>query len=543
MYLTLNRFFIFIIILFFYQHADGQKSGTKRFIAYAELADPSNLPFRRPSAEVSAILLDGVRKGLIPLYYFDSFKKPPKSFSWKQLKQKLEILEMIRFKPWEKGVTYGLGAEVISGNYHFRSMHENNTEPLGADGSWVWLGRSDHILGIDFLIRPGGDSVIQYLHFYTDDFKYEASFKASDAANFLNATGYLWYRIEDHFMHHLFGDIFLFDDNDENKILDLRPWLDSTYRNFTKESLYTGESVYGILTRYNNGRITEFLFAQQGRFDDYHAILDTIPFSEIRKNLEKESTGFYLLGDALLKPGVLRLSATHKTIASKPFTAIAEQVIPTRVDTITYRTTEYFRLSGQSNSPRVFGKNVSGLLDLIYEGISANELHVYLSDTMNRVYSTQELVRQWTIEENKPKDWDSTLAYDNLSEALYKGLIYTSQGRDSAGGPPSEKPEKWKAKYEAEEICQPDNIFRLEFVYEITFTAKGNILSKEPVTIGLECLNNNSATTLGYLSFTELKMLTMKQKPDLWKRIVPWLERQNGLYQTMQNSPLKVHKR
>ena len=135
------------------------------------------------------------------------------------------------------------------------------------------------------------------------------------------------------------------------------------------------------------------------------------------------------------------------------------------------------------------------------------------------------------------------MAYDNLSEALYKGLIYTSQGRDSAGRPPSEKPEKWKAKYEAEEICQPDNIFRLEFVYEITFTAKGNILSKEPVTIGLECLNNNSATTLGYLSFTELKMLTMKQKPDLWKRIVPWLERQNGLYQTMQNSPLKVHKR
>ncbi len=527
--------FVLTVFLLFYQPADSQRNVTRRFVSYAQLTDPSNIPFQRWGVEISAILFEGVRTASIPLLHFDSFKKQPRPISWKELEDKLQKLDQLRFMPWKEGVQYPLGAEVSYGDYRYRSLIGNN-DISPADyysRAWEYLQPSHSIVGLDYHASPAGDRIIQYIHFYTDDLRYEGSFKASDAVNFLNATGYLWYRIENHIIHHLAGDIFLFAYNDPRNVYDLWPLLDTAKLKISKESI---EGI-GIRSGYNNGRVTEFVLTKED------SPLDTVKISEIRKSLDKDSTEFYLMGDALVKPGLLKFSESHPTIELKPFKMQREQISRKQVDAITYRTSETFKLLGQSTNPRAFEKNVGELLYHIYEGIAEQNLKIYSSDSLNKVYPQSELVKKWTVIQ-APDNWEDKPAYYySGDEVIYNGVVYVSLENDSLGGPPSENKEKWTVKSSNEEIFQPDDIQQFEFVYQVTFTKTGKQIRKEPFSIGLGCMRDYLVSTLGYLSFNELKVFITKKDPALWKKIAGWLEGQNGVYQMEGNSPIKAYKR
>src|SRR6185295_14649204 len=113
------------------------------------------------------------------------------------------------------------------------------------------------------------------------------------------------------------------------------------------------------------------------------------------------------------------------------------------------------------------------------------------SDTLNKVYKPDELVRQWTTGHG-PESWNGETAYYQDAEVLYDGVVYVAIENDSAGGPPPGKQEKWTVKLENEEIFQPDDIQQLDFAYRIVFTKSGKLISKEVVSIGLRCAHDFS---------------------------------------------------
>ncbi len=540
MSLIMKRALILIILTILIQTTYAQKTAARRFISYADLTDPPNLPFTRREMDVTVLLFNGAKNGSIPLFYFDSFKKLPKPFSRKQLADKLQELDQLRFKPWQEGKMYSMGAGATSSGYRYRSLQNRNDRPPGDFAFWEYLPTPDYIIGVDYQELPSGSQKVQYIHFFTDDFKYVVSFKASDAAEFLNKTGYLWYRIEKHMMQHLSGDIYLFDYYHQKKIADLWPLLDTAKLKISKE--WINENLppqLGLQTAYRNGKIIQFLLTHEiGQADYTTSLLDTISISELRTNLDKNSAEFYLIGDALLKPQLYGFSETHRSTELKLLDFESEQQPPTRVDTISYMTSERFGLSGQSDNPRAFEKNVSALLYLVYEGIAENSLRVYSSDSLSRSYTPSELVNQWHAGA-APENWDAKTHYSAEDEVIYEGVVYVALEHDSAGGPSARK-EKWMVKVENENIYQPEAIRQFEIVYQVLFTENGKVVSKIPFAIAMQCLNRDYMTKLGYLDFKELKDFIMRRNPGLWKKIAPWIEGQNGAYQIISNSPLKA---
>ncbi|HMI65460.1 MAG TPA: hypothetical protein VK517_05460 [Cyclobacteriaceae bacterium] len=534
-----------IIFLLFCLPAGAQKAPSKRVISYVELSDPLNQPLQRPGSDVAEILFDGARKGLVPLYHFDSFKKPPALFSWKQLDDKLKKLDQRRFRPWKKDKEYQVGAVVSDGGYRYRSLSEKNTLSPAEDyysGTWEYFQPTHRIMGLDYQEDSEGGRLLNYVHFYTDDFTYEASFNGADAISFLNTSGMLWYRIEDHFMDHLAGDIFLFDYYGQKKVYDVFPYLDTAKLQLSKEANNGTGTFVGVRTVYMNGTISQFILTKEEHYGDESVKLDTLPISLLRKSLDKDSTEFFLMGDALLKPGCLHVSSVHPTVELDRLTTNGQQTKILPVDTITCMVSERFGLNDQGSNPVALERNAGDLVNLIYAGIAEKRIDVYSSDSLSGVYTPGELVKQWTTEP-VPGVWDPATAYHPEDEVFYDGAVYVATENDDSRTPPPKKQKKWTVKLENEEIVQPDDIQQLDFGYQITFTNSGKLVSKEAVSIGLRCAHDFSYRTLGFVSAAGLKEFILMRDAGLLKRIAGWFEGREGVYQVLNTSPLKYYRK
>lgn len=494
------------------------------------LTSESNKIFNQGEVNIEDFLFSAAKKGDIHFYEFNSFNKEALPRGWPEIKKKIEALyikkipawgDTANYHPWYVyGPTEYSPASVVAWKgilYEARKENKNVAPP--DSGAWK-LAEIDYslpVVGLDYAIIPPADTLLQFVHFFTQPLEYVCSFKASDAIRILNQKNYAWYKR--HLASHVRGDLFLFDSNDANTILkDLWPLLDTTKLEVRKNDLKQYD-LHAPVT-FSDNKITSFTIRTES------SSYGNVPISKLQKFIGTDKSEFYFLGDALAKVKFMKSFGLFKGELLKPFKKY-ETTSVEKVNKVGYSEIEELTLAEQPQD-NTFSEKLFQWLHSIYQGVSEKKIKVYKSDSLTTFYSPKEIIEQWA---KNYYEWDSQTDYGMDDMVFYNNVIYVSRSRKNFNLTPGQYPTKWLTNRIS--IIQPEEIGYLTFKYNVVFNTQGQPLSKTPVYLQLFGKS-------GFLSFQQIKDFTYKQQPSLWKEVMDWINK-NAIV-SVHPSPLMVIK-
>jgi hypothetical protein len=526
----MKSFLVLILLIGACPNLLSQSKKPQRQMSLSWLTDPSNKVFHQRDIHIEDFLFDAARKGDIHFYEFNSFNKEALSRGWPEIKNKMEALYLKKFPVWADTASYHpwyiysqteySPASIVSWkNVLYEARKENKNIPPPDEESWK-LAQTDYslaVIGLDYVIVPPTDTLLQFVHFFTQSLEYVCSFKASEAIGILNKKNHAYYEL--HFANHIARDLFLFDSDDGYTTLqDLWPLLDTTKLDIKRKELKPNGLHTPVAIRDN--KVASFTIRTES--DSY----GSIPISKLQKFIGSDKSEFYLLGDALAKVKLMKSFGLFKGEALKPFKK-HERTIIEKVNKVGYSEMDVLTLKEQPED-NAFTEKLFQWLHAIYQGVSESKIKVYKSDSLTAFYSTKEIIEQWSANYS---EWDSLTYYGMDDMVSYNKVMYVSRSQSNVNFTPGQYPAKWLV--DKVTIIQPEEIGSLTFKYDMAFSAQGQFQSKTPVYLQLFAKS-------GFLSYQQIKDFTYKQQPSLWKEVTDWINK-NAIV-SVHPSPLMVIK-
>ncbi len=526
----MKSFLIFVLLIGAYSNLLSQSNKPQRQMSLSWLGAEANKIFNQREINIEDFLFEAAKKGDIHFYEFNSFNKEALSRGWPEIKKKIDALYPKKFPAWSDTANYhpwyiyGLDdytpPSVVSWkNVLYEARKENKNVAPSDSVAWK-LAQIDYslpVIGLDYVIVPPADTLLQFVHFFTEPLEYVCSFKASDAIRILNKKNYAYYEL--HIVNHITGDLFLFDSNDGYTILkDLWPLLDTTKLEIKGKDLNHNSLHAPVALRDN--KITSFAIRTESDS------CGDVSISKLKKFIGADKSEFHLLGDALTKVKLMKSFGLFKgeTLkASKKY----ERNSTEKVNRVGYSEIDELTLVEQPQD-NAFSEKLYQWLHAIYQGVSENEIKVYKSDSLTTFYSPQEIIEQWSA---NYFEWDSLASYSLDETVFYNNVMYVSRSRNNINLIPSLYPSHWLAGKIT--IIQPEEIDFLTFKYNVEFDSQGWLQSKSPVYLQLFAKS-------GFLSFQQIKDFIYKQQPSLWKEVMDWIKK-NAIV-SVHPSPLMVIK-
>jgi hypothetical protein len=521
----MNRFF-FLACLVAYHGTSGQNQKPKRLIAYfdtpVEFSENWNDNLQNE-------LFDAAIENKINLYRFRSFTKEPEEISKTTLCEIMEDVTINDFPKWNAAEEYWparyqydekntwLPASIVSFNKKLFEAKRQTIKVVPTDTTYWNRTAADFsfsTIGLDFVVTPQSDTVLQYIHFFKKEMTYCVSFRASEAVPLLNASLKAWFPNVTNFALHVVGDLFMFDSRQYKPFNDLWSQLDTVKLGIEKPA--ADDYTPTVLLHLRDGKINDFILGH-GEYKVY----GEVPISKIRKLIDADRQEFWFKGDALANFKMLRLGKSKSVKEFKPLKFFGGNNKGRQIEQLKLVLEESFDFKDQKPDNK-FVEDMNQFLHLVYEGVSENKIKVYQDESVHEPYPPNALVKSWSRFANY--EWEKETYYELDYTVSYKNEFYTSLITNN-GANPENDPQKWKRGEVT--IVQPESIRSFVFKSISVFDTHGNLLEKNYTVIEMGLL--------GFFRYDEIREYISKANPPLWKNIFKWIG-ENGVFKVQPTS-------
>ncbi len=531
--------------------AFAQKPGASRFIGYAELRSQYSATLGLTRTSIPHVLFDAAGKNDLQLYRFDDMSKAPKARTFAEVKKVM----LMRFPDWNSTSAYESYHWVQFNGKTYKCKGENivNRQPDQNPDVWAayppqyYDAYSVNIGGFDYSSDGTGKPQLQFIHFYIQELygekpRYVASVRAGDAVKILNRTNVLLSTRSP--MNYFRNDIFFFDRDDRERILaDFLAYVDTTQ--IDQGIVHAAENYAGvsILSRYRDGKVQQLLLAIQPADNPADLLADSVSIHDIHFDAGPQKK-LLRLGDALLDTANFGFYdvVSLKPIKGKPI-EWTKNTIPIKKISTTVRERLTFREGFYGNYyNETTYKTLDDFLKLIFMGIEEHKIAVYDNAKLDSVYSREAIRQKWTaVQPYEYPAWESAVDYYTGDKVIWKGTTYEAV-TESAGSAPDASPDHWKITPSGLVLWQPADVAFMEVHYSLVFDSAGTVISKEPVVIMIGVPGAKTPAGfdhyLGYMKYSDITAYLSANSNAVLTAIRAMLERQNGVFHTVEYGEL-----
>lgn len=514
-------------------------------ILHANLREKSNAPWSRGGSSLVKIILNAAKKGTVQLLDAHNIDSTAVPIPWFEVDKRLQV--QMPYRQWDKYFDYRPYNEFLFGDNLYRALRANRNErPDISPDAWALI-EPERISWYDiyhlyFEYTKSKKPRLKFIHFYGYDAfakpsrRYIASVAADDAIRVLNASGYLWYRLDK--MNQFASDMFLLDQSaDFVKRLDsLRKEGKLNFQIPDEPAWYWGYNADSYLRiQYASHKFNEFVVVNPKHGEGPDIVCDTIRYETVKPFISAKAPEAYLLGDALLLPHTVSfmdvpaspVTGKHKK-AMKKFRKKINGIEMTVLERVHTNASDNYSFPEQADIISRFNEE---LLETIkHDSIS---IPLYASDSLTARKSHRAFRHDIIRIPDNLYLWRSTLEYLGDERVGYGGFSYRAL-QHHVGKDPGKNPVYWEQLHILSEEQKPSELY---LRFDVTLNTSGNIAAKKLTGLGWRDENYESYED-AYLAFLRAEdirkyLSAHPEKKEQWEKALDNLERSENKYVNM----------